>query len=73
MEPIVGKVALVAKITHVPSLYLSELDGPRQGSRQAAIDGLKEIGRRCRDLGDSGTTRNWATLQKIDALLRTPA
>ena len=46
-----GKLALAAKITHVPSLYLSELDGPRQGSRQAAIDGLKEIGRRCRDLG----------------------
>ncbi|HHG5778234.1 TPA: hypothetical protein ACPWP5_006826, partial [Pseudomonas aeruginosa] len=24
-----GKVALAAKITHVPSLYLSELPGPR--------------------------------------------
>lgn len=46
-----GKLALAAKITHVPSLYLSELDGPRKGSRQAAIDGLKEIGRRCRALG----------------------
>ncbi|MDM0067234.1 3,4-dihydroxyphenylacetate 2,3-dioxygenase [Variovorax sp. J31P207] len=46
-----GKLALAAKITHVPSLYLSELDGPRKGSRQAAIDGLKEIGRRCRELG----------------------
>lgn len=46
-----GKVALAAKITHVPSMYLSELPGPRQGSRQAAIDGHREIGRRCRDLG----------------------
>ncbi|HZF84127.1 MAG TPA: 3,4-dihydroxyphenylacetate 2,3-dioxygenase, partial [Burkholderiaceae bacterium] len=46
-----GRLALAAKITHVPSLYLSELDGPRKGSRQAAIDGLKEIGRRCRELG----------------------
>ncbi|HEY0938733.1 MAG TPA: 3,4-dihydroxyphenylacetate 2,3-dioxygenase [Steroidobacter sp.] len=46
-----GKLALAAKITHVPSLYLSELDGPRKGSRQAAIDGHKEIGRRCRELG----------------------
>lgn len=46
-----GKLALAAKITHVPSLYLSELGGPRKGSRQAAIDGLKEIGRRCRALG----------------------
>lgn len=45
-----GKLVLAAKITHVPSLYLSELDGPRKGSRQAAIDGLKEIGRRCREL-----------------------
>jgi 3,4-dihydroxyphenylacetate 2,3-dioxygenase len=46
-----GKLALAAKITHVPSLYLSELDGPGKGRRQAAIDGLVEIGRRCRALG----------------------
>jgi len=46
-----GKLALAAKVTHVPSLYLSELDGPRKGSRQAAIDGHIEIGRRCRELG----------------------
>ncbi len=46
-----GKVALAAKITHVPSMYLSELDGPRKGTRQDAIDGHKEIARRCRELG----------------------
>ena len=46
-----GKVALAAKITHVPSMYLSELPGPRQGTRQDAIDGHIEIGRRCRELG----------------------
>lgn len=46
-----GTLALAAKITHVPSLYLSELDGPRKGSRQSAIDGLKTIGLRCRELG----------------------
>jgi 3,4-dihydroxyphenylacetate 2,3-dioxygenase len=46
-----GKVALAAKITHVPSMYLSELPGPRQGTRQDAIDGHAEIGRRCRELG----------------------
>lgn len=46
-----GRLALAAKITHVPSLYLSELDGPNKGCRQAAIDGHIEIGRRCRDLG----------------------
>lgn len=46
-----GKLALAAKITHVPSIYMSELDGPRKGTRQDAIDGLREIGRRCRELG----------------------
>lgn len=46
-----GKLALAAKITHVPSMYLSELDGPHKGCRQAAIDGHIEIGRRCRALG----------------------
>jgi 3,4-dihydroxyphenylacetate 2,3-dioxygenase len=46
-----GKLALAAKITHVPSMYLSEIDGPGKGARQAAIDGHVEIGRRCRELG----------------------
>jgi 3,4-dihydroxyphenylacetate 2,3-dioxygenase len=46
-----GTLSLAAKITHVPSLYLSELEGPHRGCRQAAIDGHVEIGRRCRDLG----------------------
>ena len=46
-----GTLALAAKITHVPSMYLSELDGPHKGCRQAAIDGHRIIGQRCRDLG----------------------
>ncbi len=46
-----GKLALVAKVTHVPSMYLSELDGLRKGTRQDAIDGHQEISRRCRALG----------------------
>lgn len=46
-----GKLALAAKITHVPSMYLSELDGPRKGTRQDAIDGHLEIDRRCRAAG----------------------
>jgi 3,4-dihydroxyphenylacetate 2,3-dioxygenase len=50
-ERTVGKLALAAKITHVPSMYLSELDGPRKGTRQDAIDGHKAIGQRCRELG----------------------
>ena len=46
-----GDVALAAKITHVPSMYLSEMDGPHKGCREAAINGHKEISRRCRELG----------------------
>jgi 3,4-dihydroxyphenylacetate 2,3-dioxygenase len=46
-----GRLALAAKITHVPSMYLSELPGPRHGTRVDAIAGHVEIGRRCRDLG----------------------
>jgi len=46
-----GRLALAAKVTHVPSMYLSELPGKHHGCRQAAIDGHVEIGRRCRALG----------------------
>lgn len=46
-----GKLALAAKITHVPSMYLSEQDGPHKGCRAAAIAGHQEISRRCRELG----------------------
>ncbi len=46
-----GQLALAAKITHVPSMYLSEIPGPRFGTRQSAIDGHKEISRRCRAMG----------------------
>ncbi len=46
-----GTLALVAKITHVPSMYLSELDGPRKGTREDAIEGHREISRRCRAMG----------------------
>jgi 3,4-dihydroxyphenylacetate 2,3-dioxygenase len=46
-----GKLALAAKITHVPSMYLSEMDGPHKGCRDAAINGHHEIAKRCRELG----------------------
>jgi 3,4-dihydroxyphenylacetate 2,3-dioxygenase len=46
-----GQVALAAKITHVPSMYLSELPGERHGSRADAIAGHQEIARRCKSLG----------------------
>lgn len=41
-----GSIAFAAKVTHVPSMLLSEQPGPNQGCRQAAIDGLREVGRR---------------------------
>jgi len=46
-----GKLALAAKITHVPSMYLSERPGAHFGCRDSAINGHKEIDRRCRKLG----------------------
>ena len=47
-----GKLALAAKITHVPSMYLSRVPAARNfGCREAAINGHKEIDRRCRALG----------------------
>lgn len=45
-----AKLVLAAKITHVPSMYLSEMPGKHHGCRQAAIDGHIEISRRCREL-----------------------
>jgi len=46
-----GKVALAAKITHVPSIWMSETSEKHKGIRDNAINGLKEIGRRARDRG----------------------
>ena len=46
-----GELAYAAKITHVPSMYLSEQDGPHKGCRDHAINGHKEISKRCRQRG----------------------
>jgi len=46
-----GRLALAAKVTHVPSMVLSESPGPRFGTRADAIEGHREIARRCRELG----------------------
>ena len=37
-----GQVVLAAKVTHVPSLLLSEREGPLKGRRAAALASLKE-------------------------------
>lgn len=46
-----GKLAMAAKVTHVPSMYLSELPGKHHGCREAAIAGHRIIGDRARALG----------------------
>jgi 3,4-dihydroxyphenylacetate 2,3-dioxygenase len=46
-----GRLVLAAKITHVPSIWISERPGPQHGIRRNAIDGLVELGRRARARG----------------------
>jgi len=46
-----GQIVLAAKVTHVPSLMLSEHDGALKGRRAQAIASVKEIGRRARERG----------------------
>ncbi|MCB1357976.1 MAG: 3,4-dihydroxyphenylacetate 2,3-dioxygenase [Maritimibacter sp.] len=46
-----GEIVLAAKMTHVPTLQMSEQEGPVKGKRQAAIDGHLEIARRAKALG----------------------
>lgn len=44
-----GELVLAAKMTHVPTLQMSEQEGPIKGKRQPAIDGHLEIARRARE------------------------
>ncbi len=46
-----GKISLAAKVTHVPSMYISEQPGPHQGCRDSAINGHRELSKRARELG----------------------
>lgn len=46
-----GEIVLAAKVTHVPTMLMSEQPGPIEGKRQPAIDGHYEIARRARALG----------------------
>ena len=46
-----GQLVLAAKVTHVPSIFISEMPGPMHGCRAPAIAGLEEIGRRIRAAG----------------------
>lgn len=46
-----GQLVLAAKVTHVPSTFISEMPGPLHGIRDVAIRGLEDIGRRIREAG----------------------
>ena len=46
-----GEIVLAAKVTHVPTMLMSEQPGPIEGKRQPAIDGHYEIARRAKALG----------------------
>jgi 3,4-dihydroxyphenylacetate 2,3-dioxygenase len=46
-----GELVFAAKVTHVPTMIMSEQEGPLKGCRQQAIDGHREIGRRMRAAG----------------------
>ena len=46
-----GEIVLAAKCTHVPTMLMSEQEGPLKGKRQPAIDGHLEIARRAKALG----------------------
>ncbi len=46
-----GKIVTAAKITHVPSMFISEMDGPHHGCREPAIEGLRKIAERARAAG----------------------
>ena len=46
-----GQIVLAAKVTHVPSLLLSEREGALKGRRKLPIASLKEIGKRAHERG----------------------
>ncbi|MDP2494586.1 3,4-dihydroxyphenylacetate 2,3-dioxygenase [Shimia thalassica] len=46
-----GEIVLAAKCTHVPTMLMSEQEGPIKGARQPAIDGHYDIARRAKALG----------------------
>jgi 3,4-dihydroxyphenylacetate 2,3-dioxygenase len=46
-----GELALAAKITHVPTMVLSEMDGPFKDCRKPAIDSLKALGAKAHEIG----------------------
>ena len=49
-----GQLVLAAKVSHVPSIMLSEAEGsPLKGAREGAVKALRELGRRALERGVS--------------------
>ncbi len=46
-----GEIVLAAKVAHVPSMLVSEQEGPNHGCRDMAIEAERELGRRAAALG----------------------
>lgn len=46
-----GEIVLAAKVTHLPTLLMSEQEGLILDKRQPAIDGDREIAWRAKELG----------------------
>ncbi|MGI9380872.1 MAG: 3,4-dihydroxyphenylacetate 2,3-dioxygenase, partial [Methyloligellaceae bacterium] len=46
-----GEIVLAAKMTHVPTMLMSEQEGAVKGKRQTAIDGHYAIARKAKELG----------------------
>ena len=46
-----GELVLTAKVSHVPTMLLSERPGRLYGTRDSSINAHREIGRRARALG----------------------
>ncbi|HEY5568513.1 MAG TPA: 3,4-dihydroxyphenylacetate 2,3-dioxygenase [Gammaproteobacteria bacterium] len=46
-----GEIVFAAKVTHVPTMYLSEQDGPLKGCRAGAIEGHRRMGELVRAAG----------------------
>ena len=44
-----GEIVLAAKVTHVPSMFISEQPGPHHGCRAAAIEGHRRLGEMIRE------------------------
>lgn len=46
-----GEITIAAKVTHVPTMLLSQQPGALEGCREPAIEGHRELGRRARAAG----------------------